>query len=102
MKIYKKLVRDKIPEIILKNGEKPKARILEEKEYIEELNKKLKEEVNEFLADKSLEELADILEVVYSLAEAKNYGVEALETKRCEKAEKRGSFKDRVFLENVN
>lgn len=102
MKVFNKLVRDKIPEIIRKNGEKPRVKILDDENYIKELNKKLKEEVNEFLAEESVEELADVLEVVYSLAEANNYGLEKLECVRKEKAEKRGAFKDRVFLESTN
>ena len=44
---YKKLVRDKIPEIIESNGEKPITRILNDVEYNEELIKKLNEEYHE-------------------------------------------------------
>ena len=63
MKIYNKLVRDNIPEIMIKNGAKPVTRILSEEEYLSELNKKLLEEVNEYLESEDVMEIADILKV---------------------------------------
>ena len=54
-----KLVRDKIPEIIIADGKKPITRILDNKEYLQELDKKLNEEIAEYQAGKSLEEMAD-------------------------------------------
>jgi len=71
MKIYNKLVRDNIPEIMIKNGAKPVTRILTEEEYLKELNKKLLEEVNEYLESGSIEELADIEEVIIAILNAK-------------------------------
>lgn len=68
--IYNKLVRDRIPEIIEARGKKPNVRILEQEEYLHHLEAKLDEEVAEYHRDKNAEELADILEVVYALAEA--------------------------------
>lgn len=44
-----KLVRDKIPEIIIAHGKKPITRILNDDEYIEELDKKLNEEITEWM-----------------------------------------------------
>ena len=55
----------------------------------------------EYQADKSLEEMADVLEVLYSIAVARGYSVEELERVRAEKAEKRGGFADKIFLEEV-
>ena len=95
---YHKLVRDKIPEIIRNGGEVPKVRILEQEEYLACLEKKLDEEVTEFHQDKNAEELADILEVTFSLAENLGYTREEL-LRTCEmKREKRGGFRDRIFL----
>lgn len=102
MPIHNKLVRDKIPEIIESTGKKSYCHILSEEEYLSELDKKLNEECAEYQADKSLEELADMLEVMYAIAEARGYSISELERVRAEKAEKRGSFKDRVFLEKVD
>ena len=101
-KHHNKLVRDKIPEIIEKAGKKAYTHILSEEEYMTELDKKLNEECAEYQADKSIEELADMLEVMYAIAKARGWSVSELETVRREKAEKRGAFERRIFLERVN
>lgn len=95
---YKKLVRDKIPDMIVKEGYVPETRTLSRREYLRELDKKLLEEVKEYGRSKELEELADILEVVYAISEARGYTVERLLKEREEKYEKRGGFSKRVFL----
>ena len=102
MRTYNKLVRDKIPAIIEVNGEKPVTRILDTDEYMSELNTKLQEEVNEYFADGSIEELADVVEVIYGLLDAKGVSIEEFEKIRIGKVEKRGAFKDRIFLEKVD
>ena len=100
--VHNKLVRDKIPEIIEKAGKKAYTHILSEEEYITELDKKLNEECAEYQADKSIEELADMLEVMYAIAKARGWSVSELEAVRKEKAAKRGAFEKRVFLERVD
>jgi len=100
--IHNKLVRDKIPEIIEAAGKAPACRILSEDEYIQELERKLVEECNEYLEDKTIEELADVMEVLYAITEARGYSVEQLENVRAEKADKRGGFKKRIYLEKVD
>ena len=102
MPTYNKLVRDKIPEIIEKAGKTAYTHILSEEEYMTELDKKLGEEFAEYKADKSIEELADMLEVMYAIAKAKGWSVSELEAVRREKAEKRGAFERRIFLERVD
>lgn len=95
-----KLIRDKIPEIIEKaTGKKPKLRKATEEEYYESLKQKLKEEVEEFLKDNNPEELADIMEIIYALADFKKIPKQKLETMRKQKAKKRGGFKKRLILE---
>lgn len=101
MKTYNKLVRDKIPEIIIKNGGKPKTKILSNEEYLIELNKKLQEEVNEYFESESVEEIADIAEVLESIISTKTTTEEFKKIKE-EKANKRGSFKNKIFLEEVD
>ena len=96
--IYNKLVRDKIPEIIERNGGKAVFRILEDEEYRAFLEAKLDEEVGEYHRDKNAEELADILEVVYALASAIGVTAEELMRITQKKRETRGAFRDRVFL----
>ena len=68
MQQYNKLVRDKIPKIIEDSGKSATIRILSDSEYVNALETKLDEEVGEYHRDKSVEELADILEVIYALA----------------------------------
>ena len=100
-KEYSKLVRDKIPEIIMAEGGVPKVRILSNKEFQRELNKKLQEEVFEFLADASIDELADIQEVVHGILQSMDKTFEELEAVRLDKKEKRGGFEQQIFLESV-
>lgn len=98
MKTFNKLVRDKIPEIILANGETPETRVLNEEEYRAEVRKKLGEEAAEYAQDDSLEELADLLELVKANAEAKGSSLEEIEKIRVKKADERGGFGKRIFL----
>lgn len=101
LKKYNKLVRDRIPEVIEKDGHKAKFKTLSEKAYLGALDKKLKEEVKEYQADKSIEEMADVLEVLNAICKARGYTLEELEAKRQEKHIERGGFEKRLFLEYV-
>lgn len=100
-KPYNKLVRDKIPEIIRSHGETPNTRILNETEYMQELIKKLREEVAEFEAEPSIEELADVKEVMIAIREAMGLRAGELEDVRRQKAQSRGRFKKRIYLKSV-
>ena len=95
---FNKLVRDRIPAIIEAGGERPVTRILNDEEYLRCLEQKLDEETAEYHEGKNLEELADILEVVYALAEAGGHSREELLSVYEKKHEARGGFADRVFL----
>lgn len=99
-KIYNKLVRDKILEIIEADDLKPVSRILKDDEYKQELIKKLGEEYQEFCDDPSVEELADIMEVLKALTPLITTA-EELERVQTEKATKRGAFENKIFLERV-
>ena len=79
MKIYNKLVRDKIPEIINSDNGVAITRTLHDVEYLNELNKKLQEEVKEYLEADNIEELADIVEVIYGILNLKNVSIEEFE-----------------------
>lgn len=94
-----KLVRDKIPQIIIEDGRTPVVRTLSDEEYLSELDRKLNEEVAEYQADKSLEEMADILEVLLAICEARGHSVDELIEVRDKKREKRGGFRDKVYWE---
>ncbi len=101
MRIYNKLVRSKIPQAILDQHEIPVTRILQDDEYKRELYKKLNEEVNEFIIDDNAEELCDILEVYLAILEVKNVTFADINKLRMEKAEVKGTFVDKIFLERV-
>ena len=104
MSKYNKLVRDKIPEIIEKNGEKPITRILDNAEYNEELIKKLNEEYHEVVeADEEsiIEELADMLEVMESIAELHNKTLEDILATKEKKKINRGGFSKKLYLKGV-
>lgn len=101
MKIYNKLVRDKIVQIIQNNNEKPHTRILSDEECLEELNKKLAEEVAEYLESGEVEELVDIEEVLRAILNMKKVSLDDFEKIRLNKVEKRGAFENKVFLESV-
>ncbi|MBQ4542288.1 MAG: nucleoside triphosphate pyrophosphohydrolase [Clostridia bacterium] len=103
-KIFNKLVRDKIPEIIEANGEIARCRILDKQEFKAELEKKLFEEYNEVLesaGNERVEELADMLEILKALAEVEGSNLEQVIQVAEEKAKKRGAFEKRIFLEKT-
>ena len=71
---YNKLVRDKIPEEIDSEiGRKCKYRILDDEEYLKELNRKVIEEANDFIEENSIEELGDLMEVINAIMKLKDY-----------------------------
>ena len=92
-----KLVRDKIPQIIKDAGKTPIIEILSDEDYLKELDKKLNEEVAEYQADKSIEEMADILEVLFAICEARGYSVEQLVQVKVKKQEERGGFAEKIY-----
>lgn len=106
MPVYNKLVRDRIPQVILATGKECRTRILDEEEYKEELIIKFKEESEEYFSARgskeSLEELADLLEVIRALAAVHGATWEQLEALREQKAQARGGFQDRVYLIDVD
>ena len=99
---YNKLVRDKIPEEINNiDGRKANYKILNDNEYIQELDKKLFEEAHEFIEEHSVEELADLMEVIYAIMKTKNISFEDVKIARDIKNKKKGCFTDKVYLINV-
>lgn len=98
---YKKLVRDRIPEIIEASGKTCVTEILSDADYLRMVDAKLDEELAEYHKDQNIEELADIIEVIYAAAKARGYTLEQLETVRTEKAAKRGAFEKKFLLKEV-
>lgn len=97
MTTHEKLVRDRIPELIRAEGRQVETRALDDVEYLEALVAKLSEECAEFTAARSLEELADVLEVIHSLA-ATIGSIDELERVRIAKRDSRGGFDSRTWL----
>lgn len=98
---YNKLVRNNIPQIVEAAGKVAQIHTATEEEYNNALRAKLLEETNEFIGSGSSEELADILEVLYALAEQNGISPTQLEQVREEKEQKRGNFSKRIILETV-
>lgn len=99
MKIFNKLVRDKIPEIIReKDNSTCTTEILDDDKYLEELNRKLQEELKEYLESGKLEELADLEEVLRAILKVKKVDYNNFEKIRKDKVEKRGAFDKKIFL----
>ena len=98
---YHKLVRDRIPEIIESSGRTAVCAVLSPRDYIAMLDQKLDEELAEYQESKSMEELADLLEVISAVAQARGSSVEEVNAIRQRKKEKRGGFEKRILLEEV-
>ena len=101
-KQYHKLVRDKIPQIIADTGKTCRTDILDEETYLQLLDEKLGEELAEYQQSKSLEELADLLEVMEAVVAARGYTWEQLEAVKAEKKAARGGFADKILLLEVS
>ncbi|MBQ6017125.1 MAG: nucleoside triphosphate pyrophosphohydrolase [Clostridiales bacterium] len=103
-RIYNKLVRDNIPDIIRSKGEMPVTRVLNDADYKKALEDKLYEEYDEVITSEGsdrCEELADMIEVIRSLAKLENKSLEDIVSLAGEKRVKRGGFDDKIFLEKV-
>lgn len=101
MKVYDKLVRDKIPEIIEGSGKRCEVEVVSDEVALDYLYMKLEEETKELLEDKNLEEIADVMEVLFAIASKYGYNEEDVLSKRNEKKNDRGGFKDNLVLKNV-
>ncbi|MBQ8963169.1 MAG: nucleoside triphosphate pyrophosphohydrolase [Clostridia bacterium] len=100
-KKYNKLVRDRIPGIIMQSGKRPAYSFLSDEDYLAKLDEKLNEELAEYQENKSVEELADLLEVIRAVAVARGSSIEEVEAIRQDKAAKRGGFEKKILLTEV-
>lgn len=105
-RVFNKLVRDNIPNIIIKNGDTPYTRILDDNEYKLELLKKLEEETKEVVGasnkDELLEEIADVYEVLLALIKLNDCNIDEIEKLALNKAMKNGRFDKKIFLEKTD
>ena len=101
MKVYDKLVRDRIPEIIESSGNKCEVEVVSNEIALEYLYKKLNEEVSELLEDKNLDEIADVIEVLFAIGSKYGYSEEDVLNRRNEKKDARGGFEDNIVLKKT-
>jgi len=98
---YNKLIRDKIPQIIEKKGSRAIVETLSHEAYKKCLDDKLSEELKEYVDSDSVEELADLVEVVYAILNYKGTDISAFEDIRKQKVIERGAFDKRLLLKEV-
>lgn len=101
MKVYDKLVRDRIPEIIEASGSKCEVEVVSDDVALEYLYKKLNEEVSELLDDKNLDEIADVMEVLFAIGKKYGYSEDDVLGRRNEKKNARGGFEDNLILKKT-
>ena len=98
MTTFNKAIRDKIPEIIQQDGHTCNVQVISDEKFLLEIEKKLSEEVTEYQNNKTPEELIDILEVIYKIAQLKGISKDELEKIRVKKLEDKGGFAKNLFL----
>lgn len=99
---FHKLVRDRMPEIIEADGKTCVCEVLSDGDFLVALEAKMNEELAEYQESKSPEELADLLEVMVTVAKARGFAWAEIERVRVEKAAKRGGFEKRLLLKEVH
>ena len=95
-----KLVRDNVPDIMRMIGKHPKTHFAEGKEVEEALIAKLEEELKEVKEGRNIEEIADLIEVGYSLAKEYGTNEDKLNIIRKEKIIKNGGFNKKIILDD--
>ncbi|MDO8463292.1 MAG: nucleoside triphosphate pyrophosphohydrolase [bacterium] len=98
---FNKLIRDNIPSIVQRHGGIAVTHVAGDEEYRMKLREKLQEEVDEFLESENPEELADIMEVIFALADHLEVSRSALEELRAAKGAERGAFRERLILDET-
>lgn len=98
---YNKLVRDKIPEIIKRKGQTPVTHVATVEEFSTKLKEKLSEEVAEFQEAESIEELADVLEVIDTIIVFRHFEKNQILEVQKKKRKERGGFEKRIILDEA-
>lgn len=98
MKVFDKLIRDRIPEIIENSGNHCEVEVVNDDVALEYLYKKLQEEVDELVEDKNLEEIADVVEVLFAIGGKYGYSEYDILKMRNEKRAKSGGFDKNIVL----
>lgn len=106
MKTFRKLIRDRIPEIMAADGVSATTRILDDAEFLQALENKLLEEVQELRSERDAEhrkmEIADIYEVLETLIRAEGFSKDEIEILKQQKRVDRGGFDKKILLEGTS
>ena len=95
---HNKLVRSGIPEYLQSKNIPFKIRKAGKSEYIEKLYQKLYEEARELAKDRTIEELADLLEVIEAIKKLRGWSSQDVEDIRLKKLSERGGFDQPIIL----
>lgn len=98
---FEELVREKIPDILVDNGFDPNTRVLSEHEYLEELKKKILEELLAYLDDGYIENLIEVYDLLEEIFEVNGINYDELQEFRYNYYIEKGSYKKRVYLINA-
>lgn len=96
-----KLVRDKIPELLMRSGRRPVFRRVSGDELKEYVSAKILEEAKEFATSSEIEELVDLLEIVYFRFQLEGFSVQEAQDLMVRKRQERGGFEGGVVLQSV-
>ncbi|WMJ87675.1 nucleoside triphosphate pyrophosphohydrolase [Anaerocolumna sp. MB42-C2] len=101
IKVYNKLVRDKIPDFIMENNQIADYTVLSDEDYLNELHNKLNEEIEEYQKSREIEEMADIFEVLQAVCAVCDFSMEKIFEIKNKKAAERGGFEKKIYLRTV-
>ena len=102
VRVYNKAIRDKVPEIIESSGASCLVDVLDDEKFLDELTRKLDEEINEFKESGSIDELCDLIEITFRIAELNGVSNDELDKRRVKKNNERGKFEKNLYLIQVN
>ena len=101
-----KLVRDKVPSLVTKDGGSYSLKLLSPLEHQHEITKKMFEELNEYneatSKSKAIEELVDIVELIYAAVQLHDLSIDEFEAIRLAKKQKKGGFEKGIYLHNIS
>ena len=101
-----KLVRDKVPSLVTKDGGSYSLKLLSPLEHQHEITKKLFEELNEYIVatskEEAIEELVDIVELIYAAVKLHDVSLEEFEEIRLNKKKKKGDFEKGIYLNSIS
>lgn len=97
---YNKLIRDKVPEIMRKQGKKLQYHVASTDEEFEfKLRAKLQEEIDEFAVRMDMDSLADVFEVMDAICDFYGVDVKDLKAHKENRKIELGGFSGKIVLD---